>query len=288
MKVNEALLMDLADCGSPERLLGVILDHHRDWKPPVDVETFALTVGILEFRDLEVDGFVGALMTDLEKTKGIILSATGMSAVRRRFTIAHELGHFLIAAHRGDKRCTSKDLMETRRETLHQKEEAQANRFAAGLLMPKPWFVAQTDDLGSPLLEHLRLLAATYSVSMEAAANRYAELTPETCAFVFLRNGRIRYARPSRSFPALAVRSGDQAPTDYLRAAVIAGTWATADAAAWLRGDARSRKPRVGIQVIDQRDGFQTALLHIEESTREEDDELEDLIESYTPRFGRR
>mgnify|MGYP007083199943 CR=1 FL=1 len=27
--VNEALLMDLADCGSPERLLGVILDHHH-------------------------------------------------------------------------------------------------------------------------------------------------------------------------------------------------------------------------------------------------------------------
>lgn len=288
MTVNEALLMDLADCGSPERLLGVILEHHRDWKPPVDVETFARTVGILEFRDLEVDGFVGALMTDLEKTKGIILSATGMSAVRRRFTVAHELGHFLIAAHRGDKRCTSKDLMETRRETSHQKEEAQANRFAAGLLMPKPWFVAQTDDLGSPLLEHLRVLAATYSVSMEAAANRYAELTPETCAFVFLRHGRVRYTRPSRSFPTLAVRSGDQAPTDCLRAAITAGTWANADATAWLRRDDRSPRPNVRIQIMNQRDGFQTALLHIQDSIREKEDDLEDLIASYTPRFHRR
>ncbi|MFD1786480.1 ImmA/IrrE family metallo-endopeptidase [Sphingomonas floccifaciens] len=287
MTVNEALLMDLADCGSPERLLGVILDHHRDWKPPVDIETFARTVGILEFRDLEVDGFVGALMTDLEKTKGIILSAAGLPAVRRRFTVAHELGHFLIAAHRGDKQCTSKDLMETRRETLHQKEEVQANRFAAGLLMPKPWFVAQTDDLGPPALEHLRILAATYSVSLEAAANRYAELTAEACAFVFLRGGRIRYARPSRSFPTLSVRPGDHAPTDCIRAAVTLGGWSNAAAAAWLRADARSRLPQMRIQVMNQRDTFQTVLLHIEEIARAEEDELDDLIESYTPRFGR-
>lgn len=278
--------MDLADCGSPERLLGVILEHHRDWKPPVDVETFARTVGILEFRDLDVDGFVGALMTDLEKTKGIILSATGMSAVRRRFTVAHELGHFLIAAHRGDKRCTSKDLMETRRETLHQKEEAQANRFAAGLLMPKPWFVTQTDELGPPVLEHLRIIAATYSVSLEAAANRYAELTSETCSFVFLRNGRIRYARSSRTFPALAIRPGDQSPSDCVRAG--GRGWAAADSDEWLRPDGRSRRPPLRIQMMDQRDGFQTALLLIEESQREDDEELDDLIDSYTPRFNRR
>lgn len=286
--INGALLMDLADCGSPERLLGVILDHHRDWTPPVDVEAFALTVGILEFRDLEVDGFVGALMTDMEKTKGIILSAAGMPLTRRRFTVAHELGHFLIAAHRGDKRCTTKDLMETGRETLHQKEEAQANRFAAGLLMPKPWFVAQTDDLGSPELEHLRVLSSTYSVSLEAAANRYAELSPEACAFVFIRNGRVRYARPSKTFPALAVRSGDAAPSDCQRGALIAGSWTRADSGAWLRSDTMNRRPDVRMQILDQTGGFQTVLLHMDAATYEDEAEEADLIDSYTPRFGRR
>lgn len=286
--VNEALLMDLADCGSPERLLGVILDHHRDWTPPVDVETFALTVGILEFRDLEVDGFVGALMTDLEKTKGIILSAAGMPLTRRRFTVAHELGHFLIAAHRGDKQCTTKDLMEARRETLHQKEEAQANRFAAGLLMPKPWFVAQTDGLGSPELEHLRVLSSTYSVSLEAAANRYAELTPETCAFVFLRNGRIRYTRPSKTFPVMAVRTGDAAPNECQRGGLIAGSWMRADASSWLRPNAGGRRPDLRMQILDQSGGFQTVLLHTGATIIDDDVEEADLIESYTPRFGRR
>ncbi|WP_375393495.1 ImmA/IrrE family metallo-endopeptidase [uncultured Sphingomonas sp.] len=283
--VDEALLMDLADCGSPERLLGVILDHHREWQPPVDIETFARSVGILEFRDLEVDGFVGALMTDLEKTKGIILSAAGMPTPRRRFTVAHELGHFLIAAHRGDKQCTSKDLMEMRRETLHQKEEAQANRFASGLLMPKPWFVAQTDGLGPPRIEHLRSLADTYGVSLEAAGNRYAELTPEACAFVFLRNGRVRYARPSRTFPALGIRPGDAAPSDCAHSATGAARTDVATAADWLRPDPRPRQPFIRLQILDQVNGFQTALLHIDTAQQDDDEEEDDLVESYKPRF---
>lgn len=281
--VNEALLMDLADCGSPERLLAIILDHHRDWRPPVDVETFALSVGILEFRDLEVDGFVGALMTDLEKTKGIILSAVGMAAPRRRFTIAHELGHFLIAAHRGDKRCTARDLMERGRETLHQKEEAQANRFAAGLLMPKPWFAAQTDGMGSPDVGHLRPLATTYDVSLEAAANRYAELSGETCAFVFVRNGRVRYARPSRSFPSLVLRAGDVAPTSS-STRFGGGSWDRADPSDWIRPE-RSRAPDLRMQVLDQANGFQTVLLHIDADDEEEAEEQDDLAQSYRARF---
>jgi len=279
--VNEVLLMDLADCGSPERLLAVILDHHRDWKPPVDVETFALSVGILEFRDLEVDGFIGALMTDLEKTKGIILSAAGMPTPRRRFTIAHELGHFLIPAHRGDKRCTAKDLMESGRETLHQKEEAQANRFAAGLLMPKPWFAGQIDDMGSPDVSHLRPLASTYEVSLEAVANRYAELCSEACAFVFLRNGRVRYARASRSFPTLVLRTGDAVS---IPAAARATSWTRADASDWIRPDG-SRAPDLRIQVLDQANGFQTVLLHIDANDDEEAEELDDLVGRYQVRF---
>lgn len=277
--------MELADCGSPERLLGVILAHHPDWQPPVDVETFARSVGIIDFMDLEVDGFVGALQTDMEKTKGIILSAAGMPPRRRRFTVAHELGHFLIAAHRGDKRCTARDLMETRRETLHQKEEAQANRFAAGLLMPKPWFVQQTDELGTPAVVHLRALADTYDVSLEAAANRWAELTPEACAFVFLRNGQVRYARPSRTFPSLGPRPGDAAPSSCAPRTGVPRRPVRVAGSDWLRADGRTRPPDIEVHVLDQANGFQTVLLHVDVAREEEDEEERDLVESYRPRF---
>ncbi|MCW1431345.1 ImmA/IrrE family metallo-endopeptidase [Novosphingobium sp. JCM 18896] len=283
--MNEELLMELADCGSPERLLSVILDHHPAWRPPVDIEAFGLTVGILEYRDLEVEGFVGALMTDIDKTKGVILSAAGLSVPRRRFTVGHELGHYLIGAHRGDKRCTSRDMLENRRETWHQKEEAQANRFAAGLLMPKPWFVAQMDELGSPDIRHLRAIASTYLVSIEAAANRYIELSCESCAFVFLRNGKVRYSRPSRSFPSLSIRPGDPAPSDCLVGANFEMAWSETDATDWLRTERQGRLPSVRMQRLDQADGFQTVLLLVDEVEEDQIDEEVSLEERYKPRF---
>ena len=169
--------------------------------------------------------------------------------------------------------------------TIGAVDEMEANRFASGLLMPKPWFVAQTDGLGPPRIEHLRSLADTYGVSLEAAGNRYAELTPEACALVFLRNGRVRYARPSRTFPALGIRSGDAAPSDCARSATGAARADVATAAEWLRPDPRARQPFIRLQILDQVNGFQTALLHIDTAQQDDDEEEDDLIESYRPKF---
>ncbi|HEY0434549.1 MAG TPA: ImmA/IrrE family metallo-endopeptidase, partial [Chitinophagaceae bacterium] len=146
--MNDELLMDLADCGSPEKLISVILKHHPEWTPPVPVEDFAASVNIVKIAELEVDDFEGFLSTDAKKQKGVILYKAGSRKERRRFTIAHELGHFLIPSHQGNQQCTAADLQETRRDTIHQRQEAEANRFAAGLLMPKPWFTRDMDELG--------------------------------------------------------------------------------------------------------------------------------------------
>jgi hypothetical protein len=53
--MSDELLMDLADCGSPEKLLAVILKHHPDWTAPVPVEELARSVNIIDFRELEGD-----------------------------------------------------------------------------------------------------------------------------------------------------------------------------------------------------------------------------------------
>ncbi|RVQ64636.1 ImmA/IrrE family metallo-endopeptidase [Croceicoccus ponticola] len=280
--MNEELLMELADCGSPERLLAVIFQHHPQWTPPIQVEEFALSVGIIEFRDLEVDGFVGALMTNLEKTMGVILAAKGMGRRRRRFTIGHELGHYLIPAHRGDKNCTSADLAETRRDTLHRQEEAQANRFSAGLLMPKPSFKAQLETMGTPEVSHIGQLAEKYDVSREAVANRYVELTAEMCAVVFTKDGRIRYGRASKDFPALSVRPGDATPSPIPRRSL-----GPVPASDWLKPVWGSRPPTLLAHQLDQSNGHGTVLLHIDTHNFEADEEEAELIESYTPRFRR-
>jgi hypothetical protein len=55
--MNDELLMDLADCGSPEKLIAVILKHHSNWTPPVPVEEFASSVNIVKIAEFEVGNF---------------------------------------------------------------------------------------------------------------------------------------------------------------------------------------------------------------------------------------
>src|SRR5208337_2804310 len=190
--MSDELLMDLADCGSPETLLAVILKHHPSWTAPVPILELAKKVNIVEIRELEADGFEGALLTDANKQKGVILHKAGARVERRRFTIAHELGHFLMPSHKGDQHCTAADLQESRRGTDRQRREAEANRFAAGLLMPKPWFSRDMGRLGDADVTHVKTLAKQYCTSLEATSNRYCELTDDVCALVFAKDNVVR------------------------------------------------------------------------------------------------
>ncbi|WP_409410551.1 ImmA/IrrE family metallo-endopeptidase [Brevundimonas sp.] len=152
------------------------------------------------------------MLTDPDKSQGIILCRPGVPGGRRRFTIGHELGHFLIPTHVGNQRCTQAHLSERGFSTPAQRREAEANRFAAGILMPKPWFERDADRLGLPEVGHLRKLARSYDVSLEAAANRFVELTSTPCAVVFSYDGVVRYARSHVSFPRLAVERKSRLP----------------------------------------------------------------------------
>lgn len=285
---TETLMTELAGCGSPETLVATILKHHPAWQAPVPLEAFARGVGILEFRDLDAAGFTSAVMADIDKTKGIILCEAGMTLQRRRFAVAHQLGHYLLRAHPGDRHCTNRDLSENRRDTAHRKEEMQANRFAAGLLMPKPWFNTFVEGLGKPSVAHLPTIAAAYGVTLEAAAGRYADLTQATCAFVFVKDGIMRYARPSRSFPALAVRPGDPAPAEALSngpAARIA--WAPADPRAWIVMLRDARAPKLTMQVLSKDNGFRLVMLRVNAAAERRADEEEEKEATQSPKFGR-
>jgi Zn-dependent peptidase ImmA (M78 family) len=285
---NEALLKDLAGCGSPETLLAAILEHHPDWQAPVNVEAFAQSVGIAEVRDLTVDGFTSAVMADIDRTKGVILCAPGLIAQRRRFAIAHQLGHFLLKTHCGDRQCTTRDLSESRRDTVHRKEEMQANRFAAGLLMPKPWFNAFVEGLGKPTVTHLPAIAAAYEVSLETAVSRYVDLAQGMCAFVFIKDGVMRYARQSRSFPAISIRTGDSAPP-VVRSALPKDriAWIPADVRDWIDVPRDTRPPKLTMQVLSKDNGFQLVMLSVNAAAERRADEEDAKMANQSPKFGR-
>ena len=130
---------------------------------------------------------------------------------RRRYTIAHELGHFLNERHRPTVdfgfACTPDDLSHPRRGGVHQRQELEANAFAIEVLAP---LTALRVSPTSPAeLEHAIAIADIFDISREAAVRRYIALHDECVAAVFSRNGRIRYIEKGAGFPATTVWSGD-------------------------------------------------------------------------------
>lgn len=108
---------------------------------PVDVKSAAEAIGVRVFFDELPKGVSGKIQKD-EKGGYYIVANKDEPNVRQRFTIAHELGHFMY--HRsliGDGvadspayRAPDENIYEkTPLEPLH---ERQANQFAANMLMP--------------------------------------------------------------------------------------------------------------------------------------------------------
>ena len=91
--------LDLDGVGSPAALVTRILQLEPTLAMPVPVEQLCRQFDITSIGELETEGFEAALITDECKSAGAILVATERSRQRRRFSIAHELGHFLACEY---------------------------------------------------------------------------------------------------------------------------------------------------------------------------------------------
>jgi Zn-dependent peptidase ImmA (M78 family) len=133
----------------------------------------------------------------------ITLSDAISSPLRKRFSIAHELGH--LEMHRSVSSlslCSQGDIDEGVADRVDGNREQEANAFAAALLMPRRIFkaVCQQDD---PTLEAIQELAHYFYVSLTATALRYIQFCEEATALVFSQRGSITWFRRSREFEEL-------------------------------------------------------------------------------------
>lgn len=286
---DSALLKDLTNCASPETLLAAIFRHYPDLQPPTDVLTIARSVGIADVRDLEMETSLSMLTVDTASREAVIHCAPGLSAQRRRGVAAHQLGHFLLDPQNGHKQCGPREFAESRRDTPEHKQEMQANRFAAGLLMPKPLFVASMEALGKPAITHLPDLAAAFDVTLEAAVTRYADLTHTICAFLFVKNGVMRFARPSRFFPPLSIQSGDPAPQPVKGATPQDRIkWLAAEARDWIPMSRETRAPKLSMQILTKSNGFQLVMLFANAAAERRADEEAEKDATERVKFGQR
>lgn len=285
--------MEFADCTTPEKLLQALFKQVPALPIPVPVDEIALVLDIERVQELETDGFEGGLVMFSDKSSGIILVNKRSPRQRRRFTVGHELGHFLnpwhVPATSEGFRCTASDMRKFSsppRNDSAEQMEVEANRFAAGLLMPDAQFRKDLRQLGGPEIQHILTLADKYDTSKEATARKYVALHDEPCAIVFSKNGKIMYGLRGEAFPYLDVHQGQLLPKQSSSASSKLGEgtisdWEEIRSYVWL-SNSRSVSS-LAEQTLAQRDGYRMSLLYAE--LDEPDDQDDDLKESWTPRF---
>ena len=213
--------IDLDGVGSPTALVAEILKAIPDLPIPVPIETLCERLDITGIEDLHTDGFEAALLTDELRSSGTILVAKGRSPQRRRFSISHELGHFLIPAHLpppgGLLQCSAEQLrlLDLKDQDKRRRMEAEANSFAALLLMPPPILREHLRWIRQPDISDIVRLAKLFDVSKEAMSRSYVDYSREAVAIVVVRKGRVlRYYRNVRHFPWIAIAPGITVPAD--------------------------------------------------------------------------
>jgi hypothetical protein len=115
----------------------------------------------------------------------------------QQFSIAHELGHLVLRHASADAvdLCAAPSV----HGFIDAGAEAEANAFAAELLMPES-MVRRRCEVSPVSLEPARGIAHDHRVSLMAAALRFVELTSERCALVFSRDRRVVWASRSATF----------------------------------------------------------------------------------------
>lgn len=227
--------------------------------------------GVREIREpvqFNDDAFEGMLARDPGDHKVWGIAYNGKSRPeRQRFTIAHELGHFILHRSQQQNFNCDKQSVHTGIDTLRDIER-EADDFASNLLMP--------GDLLRACISNQRIdfrvlgdIAKRFQVSLEALCIRYIKFTTERAILVYWDNGYVKYewrSSSARRTRARIRRNGD--PAEPMPGTVAADTSVTQEwdgtemsAAIWCPEEAQHMKLRELKHTFGARDRVLTLLL---------------------------
>ena len=264
----------------PVQLATALLRQMPDLDGDVPIESMALALDILAIEKVPLQGIAGCLQCDPLKSEGQIVVNANDARRRRRYTIAHELGHFLNERHRPTSDygfdCTADDMRSPKRTGFRQQQEREANAFAIEVLTPRRLLARHLTP--SAELEHALEIAQRFDISREAAVRRYVALHDECIAAVFSRGSRIGYIEKADGFPRTSVWSGNPMPAGPALQGTSLTSLDEVDPADWL---GRPDRHALFAQTLAQEDGFSITLLVAERAEEAE-------VSTWDPpRFGR-
>lgn len=174
MATSEAILIPETDEASrAANELAVVRDWNRD--PPVDVVGLAEHLGINVRESLQLPDHIAGKLFLSKKHGGesgyAIFINRNDARTRKRFTVAHEIGHFIL--HRNYLEGSVEDDIHYRSSRLRSWQETEANRFAARLLMPAAQLRRALDEHDGDRAE----VAQLFQVSEQALCIRLGDPT---------------------------------------------------------------------------------------------------------------
>lgn len=168
---------------------------------PIDVKLIAHDISarqpdpIIDIRGGDLGELEGML---LKREKGwyLLYNDQVLSSGRINFTIAHELGHYLLHRKEEDAfRCSTEDLLNG--GALARQREIAADQFAATLLMPFDDYRKQVATTRVDI-DLLGRCADRYGVSLLAAIRQWIGFTPQRAVLVVSRDGFVQWSWASR------------------------------------------------------------------------------------------
>ena len=164
----------------------------------------------LKIREVDSEGFDGALVRVPGQRGGIIaVKASIPETTRKRFTIAHVIGHFVAGGNKSLQVCWPTTI-ETWDSAL-QKPEVEANEFAVELLLPTK-HVRSMLVQAFPDFPAIRRTAREYETSLTTTVRKFLRLTEHACAMVWSKGGEIVWSKCSETF-TLPIRRGKLDPS---------------------------------------------------------------------------
>jgi len=175
----------------------------------ISLETVAASKNIL-VREAPMDGADGRIL--MKDNSAIITINSKISHLeRKRFILAHELGHFEM--HRATRAVFS-DTDETLNAWYNStfgNEELEANEFAAEYLMPTALYKKACNnvcgdkrlirDYGIDLPTMIDKLSRLFDVSLTATLIRFAETGIHPVLIVCCKDNIVKWFKPSDDFP---------------------------------------------------------------------------------------
>lgn len=170
--------------------------------------------GLDEITEISMDFFVAGLDSilieePLSNCDGKIIFGNNKTVIklnsqiqfdeRKRFVVAHEIGHLIL--HRNmtlpdDTFENFNIIAGTEKFLKNGQQELEANEFASELLMPTKLFYKEAQGKKfTPLL--IKQLAQRFKTSLTATLFKYMECDLHPICIVFIENGKVKYWKKS-------------------------------------------------------------------------------------------